>query len=44
VTVVPSDALAARPAQGVVITELRDPPLTIVQSAEGTIISELAGR
>jgi hypothetical protein len=44
VTVIPSEALAPRPAQGVVITELRDPPVTIVQSADGTIISELTGR
>jgi hypothetical protein len=43
VTVVPARAPGARLAQGVVITELRDPPLTIVQSADGTIISEPAG-
>jgi hypothetical protein len=44
VTVVPAKAAAQRVAQGMVITELRDPPLTIVQSADGTIISELTAR
>ena len=44
VTVVPANSLAPLPAQGVVITELRDPPLTFVQSADGTLMSELAGR
>ncbi|HWP12278.1 MAG TPA: hypothetical protein VNN06_10685 [Ramlibacter sp.] len=44
VTVVPAETLAARPAQGTVITELRDPPMTIVESADGTMVGELARR
>ena len=45
VTVLPAPgALAPRPAQAAMITELRDPPVTIVRSADGTVVSELAGR
>jgi hypothetical protein len=39
-TVIPAEVGAVRP--GTVITELRDPPMTIVQSADGTVIGELS--
>lgn len=42
VTIVPT--LAAGPDGGTVITELRDPPMTIVQSGAGAVISELSRR
>jgi hypothetical protein len=43
VTVIPAEvAAAAQPGRGAVITELRDPPMTIVQSADGTVIGELS--
>lgn len=39
VTVLPSVAVAAgRPSRQVVITEMRDPPVTIVESADGVAI------
>jgi hypothetical protein len=42
VTVVPAEAVAASsPGRGTVITELREPPMTIVQSGDGVVISEL---
>jgi hypothetical protein len=44
-TVIPAKAVAvARPSRGTVITELRDPPLTIVQSGDGVVMSELSRR
>jgi hypothetical protein len=43
VTVVPAEALAASaPASGTVITELRNPPMTIVQSGDRVVMSELS--
>lgn len=39
VTIVPAEVLAARRSHGAVITELRDPPVTIVQSRDGMEIS-----
>jgi hypothetical protein len=43
VTVIPAAALAGAPAaRGMVITELRDPPMTIVQSGDRTEINELS--
>ena len=45
VTVVPAEALgAALPSRGTVITELREPPMTIVQSANGVTVSESVQR
>ena len=43
VTVVPAQALAAVPAvsRDTVITELREPPMTIVQSGNQTVVSEM---
>ena len=43
VTVVPAQALAAVPAvsRDTVITELREPPTTIVQSGNQTVVSEM---
>lgn len=44
-TVVPAEAVAAAgPRRGTVITELRDPPVTIVQSGDGVVMSELTRR
>ena len=41
VTVVPSSAVAARKAsRETIITELRDPPVTIVESAEGVAVEQ----
>lgn len=43
VTVVPAEALAAAPqVSGTVITELRNPPMTIVQSGDRVVMSELS--
>jgi hypothetical protein len=42
VTVVPSANTGSRkPVSGMVITEMRDPPMTMIQSSDGTIVSEL---
>lgn len=43
VTIIPPQALdTSSPGRGMVITELRRPPMTIVQSADGTVVSERA--
>lgn len=43
VTVIPSDTRASAGAKpGTVITELHDPPMTIVQSGQGVAVSELS--
>lgn len=43
VTVVPPDTRAASKAKlATVITELRDPPMTIVESSQGVAVSELS--
>ena len=44
VTVVPKEALTLPPANGTVITELRNPPVTIVQYANGAAASEVTRR
>jgi hypothetical protein len=42
VTIIPAAALAGAPAaRGTVITELREPPMTIVQSGDQVVISEI---
>lgn len=43
-TIVPAQALAARPGGAVVITELRDPPVTITQSGNQLTIGQAPGR
>jgi hypothetical protein len=44
VTVIPADSAAlSRSSRGTVITELRDPPLTIVQSENGAVIGGIPG-
>ena len=43
VTVVPPDTRAASKAKpATVITELHDPPMTIVESSQGVAVSELS--
>jgi hypothetical protein len=43
VTIVPAEALAdSPPTSGTVITELRNPPITIVQSGDRVVMSEIS--
>jgi hypothetical protein len=45
VSVIPAEKVSASPpSRDTVITELREPPMTIVQSADGTVTSELSRR
>jgi hypothetical protein len=47
VTVVPAEAFSvavAQPQRGTVITELREPPVTILESRDGVAISEISRR